>query len=66
MNENPAASQDRTSILTFAIAKSLAISTIEHLNKSDIKTSIASDKAHKSAVEQMVHAQLQESIFSKA
>jgi hypothetical protein len=58
--------QERESVMTLAVAKSLAISTIEQLNKSDIKDDIASDKAHSSSINTMVTAQLQESILNKA
>lgn len=57
--------QQRESVMTLAVAKSLAISTIEQLNKSDIKNDIASDKAHNASINTMVTAQLQESIMNK-
>ncbi len=66
MNENQTNSEQRASVLTFAVAKSLAIATIEQLNKSSIGQSIASDRAHQHSIGQMVNAQLQEAIMNKA
>ena len=62
-NQQPAT---RQSVLTMAVAQSLAVKTIESLNATNLGEAINAGNTYKDSIRQMVQSQLQDAIATKA
>lgn len=64
--EQDNSAKHRQSVMTFAVAKSLAVTTIKKLNQTSIKSDISHERADSTVIDSMVTAHLQEAIMNQA